>query len=294
MSLDYTCCICGEKQSASAEPESARVQSNVRHYAREQFALWRCRRCRSIHARDEVDLERYYRHYPFFAQRLDAPLRGGYRRLVRRLKRAGLRRCHRILDYGCGSGLLVRYMREKGYDTTGYDPYSSDHGDPAALNEQYDWVIAQDVVEHADDPLEILNTLDGLVRPGGIVVIGTPNAAGIDLGRAEEYTRPLHQPYHRHIFSVEALSQAAERLSWSLRKYYSTPYTNMPILSLPFMQYYMQCFDNTIDVLFQRPLNSWKFWVHPRTYFLLLFGYFLCDDADIVSIFQTANARATD
>ena len=290
LSSNYTCCICGKKHSASSGPESVRVPSNVRQYAQEHFTLWRCGGCKSIHSRDKVDLDRYYRHYPFFTQTLDAPLRWGYRRLVRRLSRAGLRRDHHILDYGCGSGLLVSYMKKKGYNATGYDPYSSDHGDPTALDKQYDWVIAQDVVEHAEDPLEILNILGALTRPGGIIVIGTPNAAGIDLTRANDYICPLHQPYHRHIFSVEALRQSGEGLSWSLRKYHSTPYTNMPILSLPFLQHYMRCFDNTLDVLFQRPLNSWKLWLHPRTLFLLLFGYFLCDDADIVAIFQTADA----
>ncbi|MCD4824297.1 MAG: class I SAM-dependent methyltransferase [Phycisphaerae bacterium] len=279
----YTCCICNETQSAP--PETAEIRSNVRRFAHETFRLWRCSRCRSIHADGEVDLDAYYKYYPFFAQKLDWALKMGYRGLLWRLKRAGLTREHRILDYGCGSGLLVKFLVQRGYKATGYDPYSDDHGDPAALDGEYDFLIAQDVVEHAPEPLAILKTLDSLTSPGGTIVVGTPNAAGIDLTNVEKHVHPLHQPFHRHIFSIDALRRAGEDLGWSMGKVHYTPYTNMPLLSLPFMHHYMKSYDGTIDVLFDRSANM-KIWLNPKTWFLLLFGYFLCDKADIVAIFS--------
>lgn len=288
--MNYTCCICGKPPSAETNPELARVRSNVRRFVHEQFPVWRCGNCLSIHAQREVDLSVYYRYYPYFQQELDIVLRWAYRRLTRRLRRVGLDKQHHVLDYGCGSGLLVRYLREKGYDNVaGYDPYSEDHGDETALEKRYDLLIAQDVVEHADDPLAVLRTLDTLTVPGGYIAIGTPNAGGIDLKRAEKYVHPLHQPYHRHIFSLPALRRAGENLGWRLVKHYAAPYTNMPVLSLPFLHYYMRCFDGTMDVLFDRPLKSWRLWLSPETLYWLLLGYYLCDQADIVAIFKTKN-----
>lgn len=288
MSIEYKCCICGYSHQQVDSPELASVRCNVRHYAGQRFSLWRCGRCSSIHAGQDVDLDDYYSHYPFFAQKLDWALRAGYLGLLRRARRAGMRQNHHILDFGCGSGLLVRFLRERGFEAGGYDPYSSDHGDPAALEKKYDVVIAQDVVEHAPEPLKIMETLDSLARPGGLVIIGTPNAAGICLADPEKFVHPLHQPYHRHIFSIGALCDTAAGLGWRTVRTYSTPYTNMPLLSLPFLHHYMRSADGTIDVLFERTFRP-KLWLDPRTYFYLLFGYFLCDDADIVAVFRTAS-----
>lgn len=280
--MSEKCCICGYENIG---PCDVKIHSNVRQFAAEEFAVWRCSHCRSIHARDEVNLDVYYKNYPFFAQKLDWVLCGGYRRLLRRLKGAGLKKTHRIIDYGCGSGLLVEYLRRGGYDAVGYDPYSQQHGDPAALTKTYDVIIAQDVIEHSSDPRSVLKTLDSLARPGGIIAIGTPNAAGIDFSRGR-HIHPLHQPYHRHIFAFDALEKlVAGEFGWCLRRYHDTPYTNMPVISLPFMHHYMRGEDNTIDVLFDR-LPRIKLWLNPKTYFLLIFGYFMCDDADIVAVFK--------
>ena len=282
MSTNRTCCICGYENT---DPRDIKIHSNVREFAAEEFPVWRCRSCRSIHARDEMDLDEYYKHYPFFAQKLDWVLSGGYRRLLGRLKNAGLKRHHRIIDYGCGSGLLVKFLRRAGYNAVGYDPYSQQHGDPATLTHTYDVLIAQDVIEHAANPRQALKVLDSLAKPGGLIAIGTPNAAGIDFSHPQ-HIHPLHQPYHRHIFAFDALEKlVTDEFGWSLHKYHDTPYTNMPVISLPFMHHYMRAQDNTIDVLFDR-LWRIKLWCNPKTYFMLIFGYFLCDDADIVAVFK--------
>ncbi len=281
-----TCCVCKSSRPDETGDETASVRSNVRPFNASRFSLWRCANCRTIHAADEVDLNEAYGVYPFFGQELDFVLRCGYRRLVRRLRRAGLRPGCRVLDFGCGSGLLVQYLREKGFAAAGYDPYSPDHGDATLLDEQYDVVVAQDVIEHDDDPLGVLAKLDALAAPGGIIAIGTPNADGIDLARAEKFVHPLHQPYHRHILALPALLEAGRNLGWNVERTYMTPYTNMPVLSLPMLHYYMRCFDGTINTLFDRPAASLRLWLSPETIFYLTLGYWLCDDADIVAIFR--------
>jgi len=282
MITSLKCCICGAE---TKDALTASINSNVRHYASEVFPVWRCPSCQTIHADREVNLDDYYEYYPFFGKKLDWAMRAGYHGLLRRLRKSGLKKSSSILDYGCGSGLLVEYLKDCGYDAVGYDPYATPFDDRSVLDRQYDCIIGQDVLEHVVDPPALLDSFDSLVVGGGLIAIGTPNASGIDLDRPGKYIHPLHQPYHRHILSIGAIRDAATARSWEMVKYYSTPYTNMVILSLPFMHHYMRSNDGTLDVLFERSCSR-LFWFNPKTWFVFIFGWFFCDDADIFAVFR--------
>jgi SAM-dependent methyltransferase len=287
-----TCCVCGAGGGENAAAESASVRSNVRRFAGETFTLWRCRRCGSIHAADGTDLARYYRDYPFRRQRPDWILRRCYASLLGRLRRAGVGRSQSILDYGCGSGLLVAYLKSRGYArAAGYDAYTPAFSDPAALERRYDCLNAQDVLEHADDPLALLRRFDGLVVPGGLVVIGAPDADGIDLARPERFVHSLHQPYHRHILSRGALLAAAADLGWTLRRLYRTPYTNTrwPFVNTRFILHYFRCFDDVVDLAFERRLaGSRRLLTDPLTLVEALFGSFRCPPTEMMAVFVKA------
>ena len=142
------CSVCDGPASAVAGRETALVRCNVRAFKQERFPVWRCERCLSIHAAREVDLARYYAGYPFHAGKLGWIAIFCFDNLLRRLRRAGLEKGHRILDYGCGSGILVEYLRRRGYDrAVGYDAYSPPHCDPKVLEATYDCIVSQDVIE---------------------------------------------------------------------------------------------------------------------------------------------------
>jgi hypothetical protein len=68
----------------------------------------------------------------------------------------------RFLDFGGGSGLMVRLMRDEGYDFWRYDPYCQNlfaayfDFDPSAARgnqEMFELVTAFEVFEHAVDPI---------------------------------------------------------------------------------------------------------------------------------------------
>jgi SAM-dependent methyltransferase len=280
------CNIC--RKSPSGVIEEAVVRSNVRAFQHESFPVWRCPSCRSIHSAADVDLAAYYRDYPYKQQQLDLMARLFYDNLLRRLRRAGVKRQHRILDYGCGSGHLVRFLHERGYaGAAGYDAYHAAFADPAALSATYDCVIAQDVIEHVPDPLALLQQLGGLVRPGGVIAIGTPNTEAVDLARAADFAHTLHQPYHLHILSKRALLQAGTDLGWDLVRYYPRQYSNTlwPCLNQPFCLYYARCFDDTLDLAFDGPRFSWRL-LTLRALFYALFGYFFSVETDVMAIFR--------
>lgn len=282
------CTICGADCDAAAV-EGARVHSNVRAFRANEYAVWRCANCHSIHALGEVDLAMHYAHYPFHQLGRDPRLSIVYAKLLRRLRRAGLQRNSTLLDYGCGGGAFVEFLRDRGFvNAVGYDEYSPDMAQPARLRTRYDFVLAQDVIEHAEAPLDLLRRLDDLVRPGGIVAIGTPDADKIDLTRASDFIHALHAPYHRHIFSRQALERAAAAQAWTLERRYGTMYTNtfVPFLNEAFYRFYAGLFDDTLDALFG-PVDALALLRNlPRTLWIGLLGAFASRQTDPTSVFR--------
>jgi SAM-dependent methyltransferase len=278
------CAICDHAGPAA---EEATVHSNVRAHRGEAFAVWRCAGCGSIHARDEVDLDRYYRDYPFLRASDGRVLRYFHRRLWRRVAAAGVGRGAAILDYGCGGGLLVAHLRAAGHDAHGYDAYAPAFADPAVLDRTYACVVSQDVVEHVADPRALLATFDRLCHPGGVIAIGTPDASGIDLGAAERFKHTLHQPYHRHLLAHAALHAAGAALGWQLVRYHPRSYTNTPIptLNLPYLLRYLRAADDTVDVAYDPPRLRWQM-LTPAAMFDAIFGALRCPRADGMSIFR--------
>jgi SAM-dependent methyltransferase len=284
------CAICGA-ECGSRLPEQAEVRSNVRAFRSQTFALWRCGTCASIHARDDADLEHYYRRYPFHALPKDRRLEILYSHQLSRLRRAGVGPEHRILDYGCGAGAFVEYLRKRGYhEAVGYDRYSPQFADIALLEQRYDCVVAQDVLEHVAEPRDLLDLFDQLARPSGVIAIGTPNAEAISLRMPEWYVHTLHAPYHRHIFSSRALIAAGTARGWTLERYYPTPYGNtvVPFLNSRFYLFYMQVGDDTLDWLIEPPRLAPLLARLPLTLFWGLFGALFAEDTDVMAVFRSA------
>ena len=70
------------------------------------------------------------------------------------------------LDFGSGPGPTLSVMFEEiGHSVTVYDHFYAYH--PPALEQQYDFITATEVVEHLHDPGTILTKLWSLLKPGG-------------------------------------------------------------------------------------------------------------------------------
>ena len=284
--MSLICVVC-ERETAAAE--ETRVHSNVRAFRDETFAYLRCGHCATIHARDDVDLGHYYSKYPFHALAMDWRLRTMYSRQRARLEHAGVERSHRILDYGCGGGQLVEYLRASGFaHVRGYDQYSAAYSDESVLDDRYDCIVSQDVVEHVAEPHGLLGEFQRLTRPGSVIALGTPSADAIDLGRPDAFVHTLHAPYHRHILSKSGLVSAGERQGWKLTRYYPTMYSNtkVPFLNEAFYLYYTRVTDGTLDALMEPVRVGALLLRAPLTLFYGVFGSLLSRHTDVMAVFR--------
>lgn len=281
------CNICSKGRIEDAG-EKNQIPCNARRFRAEKFTVWRCPSCRSLHSKEDIDLDKYYKDYPLKHHKLDIWARAAYKNRLKRLIREGLRKEHEILDYGCGLGLFVYYLRKKGYkNVSGYDPYVHEFSDKRILERTYEVVAAQDVIEHDNDPKRLLEHLFQLVRPGGILCIGTPNAEKIDLLNPERFSIPLHQPYHRHILTGEVLKQLGQSLGLKVGKFYHRYYydTIFPLINYRFLQTYIMYAGNVFDAAVEPPRIKMVL-TSPVLLFYAFFGYFFPPRTEMTVFFH--------
>jgi 2-polyprenyl-6-hydroxyphenyl methylase / 3-demethylubiquinone-9 3-methyltransferase len=103
----------------------------------------------------------------------------------------------RVIDIGCGGGILAEAMAKKGAEVTGIDlsdkalkiadlhglesgikvRYEKISAEDMALREagQFDVVTCMEMLEHVPDPLSVVRACAGLAKPGGHVFFSTLN-----------------------------------------------------------------------------------------------------------------------
>ena len=129
----------------------------------------------------------------------------------------------RILDIGCGGGLLSEPVARMGATVIGADPSEKNIGiasthaketgtqidyravtaeDLAQAGESFDVILNMEVVEHVADVNLFLTTCAGMVRPGGLMFMATINrtlkARALAIFAAENVLRWLPRGTHQY------------------------------------------------------------------------------------------------
>ncbi|HKN09878.1 MAG TPA: bifunctional 2-polyprenyl-6-hydroxyphenol methylase/3-demethylubiquinol 3-O-methyltransferase UbiG [Pseudomonadota bacterium] len=144
----------------------------------------------------------------------------------------------RILDIGCGAGILSEPLARMGAEVVGADPSAANiaaakqHAEQAGLaidyrattiealavsDERFEAVLAMEVVEHVADVTLFLKQCAQLVKPGGILIVATINRTlksfALAIIGAEYVLRWLPRGTHRwdRFVTPNELAAALER-----------------------------------------------------------------------------------
>jgi SAM-dependent methyltransferase len=133
----------------------------------------------------------------------------------------------RLLDVGCGNGSFLAMMRDAGWDVQGVEPdpvggriAQERFGVPvivgtlaeARLNDQsFDAVTLSHVIEHVHNPVALLQECHRVLKPGGRLVVVTPNVESRGHQVFGEHWRDLDPPRHLYLFSLRTLRICAAK-----------------------------------------------------------------------------------
>ena len=131
----------------------------------------------------------------------------------------------KLLDVGSGSGQFLARMRNLGWAVEGVEPdpnaaYASreifnvpvregtiyDQNYPSMY---FDAVTLNNVIEHVHKPIDLLRECHRVLKPGGRLVITTPNAESLCARLFGQDWRGLEPPRHLYIFSMASMESAA-------------------------------------------------------------------------------------
>jgi len=209
-----------------------------------RFPLYRCRECNHqfLHVDFSPDEWKtiYTDYYPRSALSLETyeprkEIRGftSWLNGERRLAYSWVPENVRVLDIGCGFGETLGYHRSRGCDVYGVEvdenirrvadkfQYNVHVGafDPDVYNTGYfDFVTMDQVIEHIADPPDTLRGIARILKPGGLVIVSTPNANGWGAKVFRNRWINWHAPYHLHHFSIRSIKSAAGRAGLVLEK----------------------------------------------------------------------------
>jgi 2-polyprenyl-3-methyl-5-hydroxy-6-metoxy-1,4-benzoquinol methylase len=165
-----------------------------------------------------------------------------------------LRRPDRVLDVGCSTGYLARRLQERGSSVVGLDLderaaeearryCEAVHvGDVETMElpfepASFDAIVAGDFIEHLRDPGAFLERIRPLLRPGGRLVLSTPNIANwamrlsLLFGRFRYTEWGLLDRTHTHLFTRKTLRECLERAGYRITAFdFTVP---VPVLSTP-------------------------------------------------------------
>lgn len=132
----------------------------------------------------------------------------------------------KLLEIGCGSGQMLKNMRDLGWEVTGidFDPQCQSitqetgipvyQGDVLEQNlpaNSFDVIVMSHVIEHLPDPIATLKECLRLLRPNGHLIAITPNTNGYNHKYFKKNSRILETPRHLHLFTTASLQQIANK-----------------------------------------------------------------------------------
>ncbi len=201
------CQLCGADKPRELMVDRVRRQGRTYH-----FHVARCRECGFVYVTPRGE-GAIFGNVAGGAARADAATanRRVYEKGLRELRAGGLPAGGRILDVGCARGDFLAFAADAGYDVVGvdinpklaevarvrgFDVHTGDLRELDLKDERCDAITMWDVIEHVDDPIELLAACGKVLAPGGLILFHTGNARfQIPKARVLQALRPKGGPY---------------------------------------------------------------------------------------------------
>lgn len=153
----------------------------------------------------------------------------------------------RVLDVGCGEGRLLARLQGLGWTAVGHDVdpqavavarqrgLAVTEGDLLAQrypDASFDAIVLSHVIEHVHDPGLHLRECLRVMRPGGRLVLLTPNGASWGHRHFGRDWRGLEPPRHLHVFAPATIRAVLGREGWRVQEVRTLTQGARTILSL--------------------------------------------------------------
>ena len=232
---------------------------------KDQFKLYKCGSCGLVNLNIEgIDIYGAQEKYEF-EQKLpdihDPKINHGNKATYAFIKK-NIKQKGSFLDIGSGSGALLYYAREDGWQVKGLElseylamEVTKRYGievqpknfmDLETFEEQFDLVSLRHVLEHIPDSILAMEKISKLVKPGGQALLEFPNIEGVSFkfkrflnkfGLAKKKYNNDYLPGHCNEFSKKSFTYLAQKMgfeivlweTYSRGKFANLLYTVMPI-----------------------------------------------------------------
>lgn len=140
----------------------------------------------------------------------------------------------KLLDVGCGGGRFLNRMKKRGWQVEGSDfddqatkkvtrkygikTHVGDLSQCDLPTDYFDVITMSQTIEHLYDPKATLRECLRILKPGGLLVMSTPNADSIGAAEFGSFWRGWEAPRHLHLFTVSSLKSLAQRTGFEIIK----------------------------------------------------------------------------
>ena len=144
----------------------------------------------------------------------------------------------KILDYGCGSGKLVKKLLSESYSTIGFEPSSGALKITKRLKlpifkkvkhikDGYDLIMFWQSLEHTNNPLKALVGIKKYLAKSGKILIAVPNADSIEARLFKKLWFHYTYPMHRVHFNPKSITKMLARAGFKMKEidFFNPEYT---------------------------------------------------------------------
>ncbi len=150
----------------------------------------------------------------------------------------------KVLDVGCADGYMGEFLiKHKNCEVWGIEPFPesftlaqnkgyvfiSNNQIEIALqeeklkNEQFDFILIGDVLEHLVFPDQVLRDLKKLLKPNGVLVVSLPNVGhysirrNLLMGKWDMTESGIMDRTHLHFFTLKTAVELLEKNGWKIQ-----------------------------------------------------------------------------